>query len=78
MRFIVTSEITVDVHLDVYESISFKRGVISTIRLYISILVQLTLTFIQGLRSARKQNSQRQLSYKVFDQLEWCWYTVET
>ena len=43
---------------DVYNPIGFKLGVkidTRSIRLYILILVYVTLTFIQGHRSARKQ-----------------------
>ena len=56
---------------DVYESIWFKLGVmIGTIVLYITMLVWLTLTLIQGRRSGRKRNLLCQSFRKVFNQFE--------
>ena len=58
---------SVGIHSDIYESIWFKLGLMTdTVELYILILVLLTLTLIQGHRSARKQKLWRQLSHKVF------------
>ena len=63
---------SVGMHSGICESIWFKAGMmIDTFKLYILIPVCLTLTVIQGHKSARKQNLQRQLSYKVFNRLGW-------
>ena len=68
----------VGMHSDIYQWIWFKLGMmIDTIVLYILILVYLTLTFIQGHWSVRKQQLLSQLCHKVFIWFEWnsvfCW-----
>ena len=56
-------------HSDVFEWICFKRGVmVDTVVLYILIL---SLTLIQGHRSARKQNFLWQLSHKFVIWFGW-------
>ena len=60
----------VGMHVDVYEAIWFKHGVIiDIIELFILRLVLLTLTFIEGHWSARKQKLQHLFSH-IF-QLMW-------
>ena len=50
-------DLNVGMHLDVYEWIWFKLGMmIDTIVLYILILIKLTLPLIQGHKSPRKRN----------------------
>ena len=86
----IQENFNVDMHLDVYESIWFRFGLmIDTILLYILIVVllTLTLTLIQGHRRARKQNFRCPLPHKVFSGSEWnvvhcwdvngMWYTAE-
>ena len=59
-------------HSDIHESIWVKLGImIVAVELYILMLILLTLTFIQGHRSAKKQKPLHQLSHKVFSWFEW-------
>ena len=63
---------SIGMHLNIYESIWFKLSMmIGTIDLYILILVFLTLTFIQGHRSARKQKFLGNYLTKIFNEFGW-------
>ena len=65
---IALKNFTVGMHLNVYEWIWFRLGLmIDTIVLYVWILVWLTLTLIEGHRIVRKQKLPWQLSHKVFN-----------
>ena len=63
---------------DAHQSIWFKLGIlIDTVKLYIVILVQVTMIFIQGQRSTRKQKLLDQLPQFSID-LGRVWYVVPT
>ena len=68
----------VGMHSDIYDLLCFTAGVmIDTAELYIWITVYLTLTLIQGHRSARKQELMQQLSHNVFSWFfNGIWFTV--
>ena len=58
----------VGMHLDIYEPILFKCALmIDSRECYISILVSVVLTFIEGSRDARKQKLLWQLSHKAMN-----------
>ena len=63
-----TKNLNVGMHSDVYESIWFKLArMIYIIKFYVSVLVYVTLTLVQGHNDARKQKLLHKLSHKVFN-----------
>ena len=60
-------------HSGVYEPIWLKCGMtMDTIGFYSFILVSVSLTFIQGLRNARKQNLANNFTKFLIDYVEFC------
>ena len=65
-------------HSVIYKQIRFKLGLIDSAKLYMLILVKVTVTLIQGHRVVGKQKPLGQLSLKFSMNCDGIWYALET